>query len=92
MMKRLLTIIAVFGIAWTALAQNRDTEIMQKLAEAKTRLEDFDTEHLLDSLDQEKLPKLVSGGVFGGGPGETAAYCVGRIFCRTEHEQFHHHT
>ena len=66
MMKRLLTIIAVFGIAWTALAQNRDTEIMQKLDEAKTRLEDFDTEHLLDSLDQEKLPRTVSGGFFAG--------------------------
>lgn len=35
--------------------------------EVKAQLQDFDTEHLLDSLDQEKLPKLVSGGVFGGG-------------------------
>ena len=37
------------------------------LDEAKARLEEFNTERLLDSLDQEKLPRVVSGGVFGGG-------------------------
>jgi len=37
------------------------------LEETKAKFVEFDTEHLLDSLDQEKLPRLVSGGVFLGG-------------------------
>ena len=44
-------------------AQTTDTNLQMKLDAAKARLEDFDTEHLIDSLDQEKLPKLVSGGL-----------------------------
>ena len=48
-------------------AQTKDTKLQQSLDEAKARLQDFNTEHLLDSLDQEKLPRLVSGGLFGGG-------------------------
>ena len=65
-MKRLLTIVAVLGITWTSFAQNRDTEMQLKLDEAKARLEDFNTEYSLDTLDQEKLPHVVSGGVFAG--------------------------
>lgn len=41
-------------------------ELQQKLDNVKAQLADFDTEHTLDSLDQEQLPRLVSGGVFGG--------------------------
>lgn len=44
-----------------------DTKVQMKLDEVKAQLQDFNTEHLLDSLDQEKLPRLVSGGLFGGG-------------------------
>lgn len=44
-------------------AQNTDSKIQQKLDEAKAKLAEFDTEHLIDSLDQEKLPRLVSGGL-----------------------------
>ena len=36
------------------------------LEETKARLVEFNTERLLDSLDQEKLPRMVSGGVFAG--------------------------
>ena len=66
MKKTLLTIImAVLTLG--AAAQNKDTKLQIALDDVKAHLEDFDTEHLLDSLDQEKLPRLVSGGVFGGG-------------------------
>ena len=44
-------------------AQNADSKIQLKLDEAKERLVEFNTEHLIDSLDQEKLPRLVSGGL-----------------------------
>ena len=37
-----------------------------KMDEAKARLEDFNTEHKMDSLDQENLPRIVSGGLFAG--------------------------
>jgi len=47
-------------------AQTSDNRTQLKLDEAKARLAEYDTEHLLDSLDQEKLPRLVSGGLFGG--------------------------
>ena len=47
-------------------AQTKDTNIQLKLDEAKARLEDFNTEHKMDSLDQEKLPHVVSGGLFAG--------------------------
>lgn len=36
------------------------------LEETKAQLVEFNTERLLDSLDQEKLPRMVSGGVFAG--------------------------
>lgn len=66
MKKTLLTlIIAVLSMSMAA--QTKDTKLQLTLDEMKAQLEDFDTERLLDSLDQEKLPKLVSGGVFGGG-------------------------
>ena len=63
-MKRLITIAFVL-CAWLGLQTQTDAQIT--LDEAKARLEEFNTERLLDSLDQEKLPRLVSGGLFGGG-------------------------
>ena len=47
-------------------AQVTDSKLQQKLDEVKDKMVEFDTEHLIDSLDQEKLPKLVSGGLLGG--------------------------
>jgi len=44
-------------------AQTKDTKLQQSLDEAKARLVEFDTEHMIDTLDQEKLPKIVSGGL-----------------------------
>ena len=32
----------------------------------KQQLVEFDTEHMLDSLDQENLPRIVSGGLLAG--------------------------
>ena len=47
-------------------AQTKDTDLQLKLDAAKARLVEFDTEHMLDSLDQEKLPRIVSGGILAG--------------------------
>lgn len=47
-------------------AQVTDSKLQQKLDEVKDKMVEFDTEHLIDSLDQEKLPRLVSGGLLGG--------------------------
>ena len=47
-------------------AQTRDAQLQQKLDEVKAQFVEFDTEHMMDSLDQEKLPKLVSGGILAG--------------------------
>jgi len=53
-----------FSICW---AQHSNDSILQaKMENVKMQLAEFDTEHLLDSLDQEKLPRLVSGGVLAG--------------------------
>ena len=47
-------------------AQTKDSTLLVKLDDVKQQLVEFDTERLLDSLDQEKLPRLVSGGIMGG--------------------------
>ena len=47
-------------------AQTKDLSLQLSLEETRARLEEFNTEHLLDSLDQEDLPQLVSGGILGG--------------------------
>ncbi len=62
-------IIGLFMIAsvCTMYAQTMDSKLQMSLEETKAKFVEFDTEHLLDSLDQEKLPRLVSGGVFIGG-------------------------
>ena len=66
-MKRTLIIVCAAWLTLSLSAQTRDAQVQTKLDEVKEKLQDFDTEHLLDSLDQEKLPRLVSGGLFGGG-------------------------
>ena len=66
-MKRILTImLSVLCITGITKAQTTDTDNkprFEKLENAKTAIKNWDTEHLLDSLDQEELPKLVTGGV-----------------------------
>jgi len=49
-----------------AMGQTTDVQLQTKLDNVKAQLQDFDTEHMLDSLDQEKLPRLVSGGILAG--------------------------
>jgi len=66
-MKKTILILCAMLCAWNMAAQTKDTKLQLKLDDVKAQLEDFDTEHLIDSLDQEKLPRLVSGGLFGGG-------------------------
>jgi len=65
-MKRLLVIGGLAALTMGAAAQTTDTKIQQALDNAKEKLVDFDTEHTLDSIDQEKLPRLVSGGLLAG--------------------------
>ena len=65
-MKRIYIVLCVWGLVCPLAAQMNETKMQLKLDDAKARLEDFDTEHLIDSLDQERLPHIVSGGVFGG--------------------------
>ena len=65
-MKRLILIVALSYVVMGLAAQAKDSTLEVKLDDVKQQLADFDTERLLDSLDQEKLPRLVSGGLFGG--------------------------
>jgi len=60
-----LIMIGILSIPFFS-ASYAQTDSHQLLEEAKQRLEEFNTERLLDSLDQEKLPRLVSGGVLAG--------------------------
>ena len=64
-MKRILITACATALMMSMAAQT-NIELQQKLDNVKAQLADFDTEHTLDSLDQEQLPRLVSGGVFGG--------------------------
>ena len=67
-MNRILTLALLLNITLGMMAQETKTgaKIKQEFVEAKEKLEQWDTETLIDSLDQEKLPKLVSGGLLGG--------------------------
>ena len=65
-MKKIVFIVSMAVISLNMAGQSRDTKIQQSLDEAKAKLVEFDTEHLIDSLDQENLPRLVSGGVLTG--------------------------
>lgn len=66
-MKRLFILLAVsVSVAVAAQESHTDSKLQLSLDETKLRLEEFNTERLLDSLDQEKLPRLVSGGLLIG--------------------------
>ena len=65
-MKRVLFLLGIATLSLSLTAQSRDIKIQQSLDEAKAKLVEFDTERLLDSLDQEKLPRIVSGGLLAG--------------------------
>ena len=63
-MKRVLFILCIIAVfALRAKAQTNDSKLQLSLDEAKARLVEFNTEWMLDSLDQENLPRLVSGGL-----------------------------
>ncbi|MBR6117596.1 MAG: outer membrane beta-barrel protein [Paludibacteraceae bacterium] len=66
-MKKIVCLLIAATMAISVSAQVKDQKLQQALDEVKVQFQEFDTERLLDSLDQEKLPKLVSGGLFGGG-------------------------
>ncbi len=65
-MKKIVFIVSMAVLSLNMAGQSRDTKIQQSLDEAKAKLVEFDTEHFIDSLDQENLPRLVSGGVLAG--------------------------
>ena len=67
-MKRILMFICAASIVIASTAQTTETDnkALPSLETLKTNLVEFDTETMLDSLDQEKLPRLVSGGLFAG--------------------------
>lgn len=46
--------------------QVKDTKLQEKLDNVKAQFVEFNTERMLDSLDQEKLPRIVSGGLLAG--------------------------
>lgn len=62
-MKKIVLILSIASLSLSLMAQSRDVKIQQSLEEAKAKLVEFNTEHMIDSLDQEKLPRLVSGGL-----------------------------
>lgn len=66
-MRRILIFCCAILTTVSIYAQTNDTKLQMKLDDVKAQLEEFNTERLLDSLDQEKLPRIVSGGLFGGG-------------------------
>lgn len=65
-MKRIIGIVLLTCLTLYSAAQSIDPAVQQRLEEARLKLEEYNTEHKLDSLDQEKLPHLVSGGLIGG--------------------------
>lgn len=66
-MKRTQVLSVLLCLAMIVSAQENLQEKMKaSLQETAEAVTNWDTETLLDSLDQEKLPRLVSGGVFGG--------------------------
>lgn len=65
-MKKTACILVMVALALNVAAQTQDAKIQASLDEVKAQLVEFNTEHMLDSLDQEKLPRLVSGGLLAG--------------------------
>jgi hypothetical protein len=65
-MKKIICLLIAAIMAVGVSAQVKDIKLQQALDEVKVQFQEFDKERLLDSLDQEKLPRIVSGGLFGG--------------------------
>jgi hypothetical protein len=65
-MKRTLIISALLFAVTGLYAQETKQKTSPTLEGAAEAVVKWDTETMLDSLDQEKLPRLVSGGVFAG--------------------------
>ena len=65
-MKKLILILIMGCVAIGIMAQAKDSTFIAKLDDVKKQVVNFDTERMLDSLDQEKLPRLVSGGLLAG--------------------------
>lgn len=63
---RLAIIGSALALSLGASAQTTDNTLLQKLDDVKTQIVNYDIEHTLDSLDQDKLPKPVSGGILAG--------------------------
>ena len=65
-MKRLFLIIACILGVLNAYSQSSKERFQATMIDAKEKLQEWDTETMLDSLDQKDLPKLVSGGLLAG--------------------------
>ncbi len=68
-MKRTLVILALAALPFLGIYAQKlasSEAVQQSLFETKEKFDAWDTEIMLDSLDQEKLPRLVSGGVLAG--------------------------
>ena len=63
---RLMVIGGALALSLGMSAQTTDKALQLKLDDVKTQIVNYDIEHTLDSLDQDKLPKPVSGGVLAG--------------------------
>ena len=62
-----LLVLAVLNMPLVGVsAQVKESKLQEKLEDVKAQLVDFDTEHMIDSLDQDKLPRVVSGGLLAG--------------------------
>ncbi len=63
-MKRTIVILSLSLIPLIILAQEQSRkEVTHQMLDAQAKLAEWDTESLIDSLDQERLPRLVSGGL-----------------------------
>ena len=65
-MKRFSIISAFLLVAAGLYAQQINDALKASLQTAAEAVTQWDTETMLDSLDQEELPRLESGGVMGG--------------------------
>lgn len=65
-MRRRLAIIALLAMLLGQSAFAQDSKMQEALQKTQEALLNWDTEHMLDSLDQERFPRVVSGGVLLG--------------------------
>ena len=62
---KLFAVVISCLLAFAAYSQESAIDHRAKLEEAKMLIQQWDIEHLLDSLDQEQLPHIVTGGILG---------------------------